>query len=242
MKNVSLATLTATLLMLVIMTSSPLVVHGQNAVTERRPCLDASSGIVQQSRQRTTDDSCASLSCPGGCCRYHTAFLTCDESNSFPHQQCVCNENTAPRPNDDRESPQSTPGNTIPGNPSGIANPVTPAPVTPSTPTPAPVVTPAPVAASADEDSSSGDPPTTTSTPAPASTDSTSAPTGPVVNAGRCANGSVWQTMGFPFTNCASGAGCEGVTEPKDPTRPTCCKKSFCWCGVYDVEDMECVA
>jgi hypothetical protein len=58
-------------------------------------------------------------------------------------------------------------------------------------------------------------------------------PTGPT-----CANGSAWQTQGYDYQNCASGAACNGVMMKGVQT---CCKRAFCWCGNFDVEDAECV-
>jgi hypothetical protein len=96
---------------------------------ENKPCMDFTDPLaVASAAKPDTSSECTNNQCGGGCCRYHTAFLTCDEDNDFPHQQCICNGLT--------EAKQGTGSN---------VGPVAVTPVEP--PSPAPVTTPPPTAA-----------------------------------------------------------------------------------------------
>jgi hypothetical protein len=64
---------------------------------ETHRCVEWTNPNIQGSIDRTTDSECAINGCrsEGSCCRYHTAFLTCDTDNTYAHQPCVCNEWTS---------------------------------------------------------------------------------------------------------------------------------------------------
>jgi hypothetical protein len=62
-------------------------------LVEKQQCMAPTHPLVIDSQSRTSG-SCQALSCGGGCCRYHTAFLICDTKNLYPHQPCVCNADT----------------------------------------------------------------------------------------------------------------------------------------------------
>lgn len=87
---------------------------------EWQECVPFDDPLVQQATGAvdnpwgTYSEECDTNECPGGCCRFHTHVLRCDEDNDFPHQPCVCNDNTAaPEENKDVEGVGSITG--IPG-------------------------------------------------------------------------------------------------------------------------------
>jgi hypothetical protein len=41
------------------------------------------------------------------------------------------------------------------------------------------------------------------------------------------------------YQNCSASAQCVGVLKNG---AQTCCKRSFCWCGEYDISEEECIA
>ena len=158
------------------------------ALIEPSQCKDWNDPLVQLSASRTVG-SCKENKCDNGCCRYHTAFLTCDTKNAYTHLSCACD---ATEPIDDN---RDVPTN---GNDSvviGVTPPPQPLPVYP--------------------------------------------PVGQEKDDHTCQNGSVWQGLGFDYANCSSSADCEGVLKNGEQT---CCKRSFCWCGAFDIRDEECVA
>jgi hypothetical protein len=56
---------------------------------EKHPCLLFDSPAVQiaiGSTKKLASPECDANQCSGGCCRYHTQLLVCDEENDFPHQ------------------------------------------------------------------------------------------------------------------------------------------------------------
>lgn len=60
---------------------------------ETKPCMEFSSPEVTGPASSTMG-SCQNNACDDGCCRYHTAFLTCDQENDYTHQACICNDIT----------------------------------------------------------------------------------------------------------------------------------------------------
>jgi hypothetical protein len=180
---------------------------------EKRPCIafDSPQAVASKDEPGTTSE-CKTNQCSGGCCRFHTAFLTCDKDNDFPHQACICNGITA-------EPKETAPTGNVAVTP--VATPVVApsrAPVPPSVATPVVAPSRAPV------------------------TTPTSVITSPIAGttqAASCANGSVWQTLGRSYENCAIGSDCAGILENG---KQTCCKRAFCWCGKFDVAAAECVA
>ena len=173
------------------------------ALEEKKPCMSWDDDRVTRSAALTSS-SCKTNSCAEGCCRYHTAFLTCDDDDDFPHQPCVCNDITdnshlqSTEKEEDRETPTGTTSGG--GSVGGIVTNLSSAPV----PTPAPGPTSVTIQSN---------------------------------NAGSCSNGSPYQNLGLPFTNCNAASDCEGVLINGVQT---CCKRAFCFCGLYDVEGVEC--
>jgi hypothetical protein len=163
---------------------------------EPRQCLSFDDASVKLSAAKTVGQ-CKTNSC-SGCCRFHTAFLTCDTKNTYRRQQCVCNERTN---NADRGA---TTGDTT------------------------------------ETATATGDATTGTEAPTGGTTTGSIAIGAGISEASTCANGSIWQESGFSFKNCASGAQCAGINT--NAGTPTCCKKSFCWCGSFEVASEECVA
>jgi hypothetical protein len=62
------------------------------ALIEPSNCQSFDSPVVAQAASRTIG-GCAPNTCDG-CCRYHSAFLTCDTTNTFKQLDCVCNGRT----------------------------------------------------------------------------------------------------------------------------------------------------
>jgi hypothetical protein len=59
------------------------------ALEENHICTPFEDPQVQNARfseDENADSDCDDNFCPGGCCRFHTQMLRCDESNDFPHQ------------------------------------------------------------------------------------------------------------------------------------------------------------
>jgi hypothetical protein len=84
-------TMTRYLFLASLLFLAPLLSTAQ--LEETKPCIDFSNPLAVASAAKTTS-SCKNNGCGGGCCRYHTAFLTCDTKNNFPHQACICNDLT----------------------------------------------------------------------------------------------------------------------------------------------------
>jgi hypothetical protein len=127
---------------------------------------------VVSSASRTIG-GCKTNTCDNGCCRLHTAFLTCDTKNTFKQLDCICNERT--------DNSHLTTGDDVGGTSGG--------------------------------ESSS----TTENNPVYPSAGTTTGRTS-------CMNGSPYQNLNQPFTNCAAGIDCAGITL-SDGITPTCCKR-----------------
>jgi hypothetical protein len=164
-------------------------------IEENHECYPFDDARGQTSAAKT-QGSCKNNICNDGCCRYHTAFLTCDTKNDYPHQPCICNELTN---NDHLDKGEDTPTGEGTGGTGVIDN------LPPVNPPDSPIV-----------------------------------PDGnaPTIGGSSCEDGSQYQELGLPYTNCSSGSGCAGVL---DDGRPTCCKRHFCFCGAFDIFSAECV-
>jgi hypothetical protein len=178
------------------------------AVFEPFPCKLFTDALVQSSAGRTVG-SCETNTCDG-CCRYHTAFLTCDTGNIYPQLTCVCNDRTIDvRAVDDGGGSAGGGVDTGGGGSTGGGSTVSVPPPSPS---------PLPAFPTADVQQGN-----------PTETDPAS-----------CANGSIWQqTNTLNFQNCASSADCNDILIKGVQT---CCKRAFCWCGEFDISEVECVA
>jgi hypothetical protein len=180
-------------------------------IEEDRLCMESNSTAAIASAALTTG-SCKTFDCPSGCCRYHTAFLTCDEEDEFSHQACVCNDSTNNTHLVDRgATPAPGPGVIV----------VTPAPALVIVATPPPNASPMP---------------TTMPSVSPMPSDSTMPSLAPVTSSPEgdradgdtsCANGSVFQTAGTGYANCAANSDCAGIMVNG---AQTCCKRTFCLC------------
>jgi hypothetical protein len=164
---------------------------------ESHQCYPQTDSLAIASAAKT-QGACKDFYCPRGCCRYHTAFLTCDIDNNFVQQPCICNELTNPNLVDRSGSTSGTTGggSTI----NVLANSTLASPANPPTPTTVQLN----------------------------------------INPSTCENGSPWQNLYLPFTNCTTTPDCANVTEANGRRR-TCCKKTFCWCGSFDIAEAECV-
>jgi hypothetical protein len=201
---------------------------------EPRQCLPFDDQTVQVSAAKTVGQ-CKTNLC-AGCCRFHTAFLTCDTSNIYRQQQCVCNDRT----NNGGGGilgvgDGGTIGaGTITGGTTGtvITTGGTTGTVIATGGTTGTVITTGGTIGTGTGTATGDTTGTGTTSEGSIATGSNGANT--------CANGSTWQERGFHFQNCASGAECNEVKSSSGA--PTCCKKTFCWCGAYDEASEECVA
>ena len=64
----------------------------RKTVEEWKPCVPFSDPAVQGATGAVDDPwgtyspECDTNDCPGGCCRFHTHVLHCDEDDDYPHQ------------------------------------------------------------------------------------------------------------------------------------------------------------
>jgi hypothetical protein len=62
------------------------------ALEENHDCIDFNDKLVQDAKgasdNKIYSPECDNNNCPGGCCRFHTNVLVCDEAqpNDFPQQ------------------------------------------------------------------------------------------------------------------------------------------------------------
>ena len=66
----------------------------QEQLEERHACIPFDNPVLASSigsTARLASPECDTNDCGGGCCRYHTFLLVCDEDNEFP-QQAVSEE------------------------------------------------------------------------------------------------------------------------------------------------------
>jgi hypothetical protein len=67
--------------------------NNDGKIEESKDCIPFDDPRAVESAE-ITEGSCQHNLCDGGCCRYHTQFLTCDKKNDFSHQECICNNLT----------------------------------------------------------------------------------------------------------------------------------------------------
>jgi hypothetical protein len=67
--------------------------NNDGPLEETKECIPYDDSRAVDSAEKTEGD-CQHNICDGGCCRYHSQFLTCDQKNDFSHQECICNNLT----------------------------------------------------------------------------------------------------------------------------------------------------